>query len=113
MIYQESRLNYGAASGIGYGMAKRLAECGANVALCDIQTDIHDIASEIAKATDNEVKAAVVGVRETSQVFTFTNEVVDEFLGLDIVVANAGVWISTDPLEDTMERAVSDWDLLR
>ena len=49
----------GAASGIGYGMAKRLAECGANVALCDIQTDIHDIANEIASATNSEVKAAV------------------------------------------------------
>ena len=43
----------GAASGIGYGMAKRLAECGANVALCDIQTDIHDIANEIASATNS------------------------------------------------------------
>ena len=102
----------GAASGIGYGMAKRLAECGANVALCDIQTDIHDIANEIASATNSEVKAAVVDVREASQVFTFTNEVVDEFPGLDIVVANAGVWTSTDPLEDTMEKAISDWDLL-
>ena len=34
------------------------------------------------------------------------------FSGLDIVVANAGVWTSTDPVEDSQEKAVSDWDLL-
>ena len=37
----------GAASGIGYGIAKRLAECGANVAVCDIESNVHNIANEI------------------------------------------------------------------
>ena len=102
----------GAASGIGYGMAKRLAECGANVALCDIESNVHNIANEISDVTSSKVKSAVVDVREASQVFAFTNDAVNEFCGLDIVVANAGVWTSSDPVEDSQEKAVSDWDLL-
>jgi len=102
----------GAATGIGYGMAKRLAECGANVALCDIKSNVKQIANEIGNVTSTKVKSAVVDVRNASQIFAFTNEVVDEFSSLDIVVANAGVWTSTDPVEDSQEKAVSDWDLL-
>ena len=52
----------GAASGIGYGMAKRLAECGANVALCDIESNVHNIANEISDVTSSKVKSAVVDV---------------------------------------------------
>ena len=73
----------GAASGIGYGMAKRLAECGASVALCDIESNVKEIASEIGNVTSSKVKSAVVDVRNASQIFAFTNEVVDEFSSLD------------------------------
>ena len=64
------------------------------------QSNVHT--NEIA--IDEARKSAVVDVREASQVFAFTNDAVNEFSGLDIVVANAGVWTSTDPVEDSQEK---------
>ena len=94
----------GAASGIGYGMAKRLAECGANVALCDIESNVHNIANEISDVTSSKVKSAVVDVREASQVFAFTNDAVNEFSGLDIVCL---LYTSPSPRDRTRTRMPS------
>ena len=41
----------GAASGIGEGMAVKLAETGANLAICDLQEAVHDVAEKIANDT--------------------------------------------------------------
>ena len=41
----------GAASGIGEGMAVKLAETGANLAICDLQETVHDVAGKIANDT--------------------------------------------------------------
>ena len=102
----------GAASGIGEGMAVKLAETGANLAICDLQETIHDVAEKIANDTGVTVRADVVDVRDPDQVFEFVGEVNSHFSGLDIVIANAGVWRPTDPVEDSKEKTVADWDLL-
>ena len=102
----------GAASGIGEGMAVKLAETGANLAICDLQETVHDVAEKIANDTGVTVRADVVDVRDPDQVFEFVGEVNSHFSGLDIVIANAGVWRPTDPVEDSKEKTVADWDLL-
>lgn len=102
----------GAASGIGEGMAVRLAESGANLAICDLQESIHDVSRRIAADTGVSVHAAVVDVRNSDGIYGFVEESVSHFSGLDIVIANAGVWRPTDPVEDPKEKAVEDWSLL-
>ena len=102
----------GAASGIGEGMAVRLSESGANLALCDLQETIHDVAGRIAEETGAQIHADVVDVRDPDQIFEFVDGANSRFSGLDIVIANAGIWRSTDPVEDTQEKTVADWDLL-
>tara|TARA_B100000945_G_scaffold24839_1_gene17379 strand:+ start:6844 stop:7659 length:816 start_codon:yes stop_codon:yes gene_type:complete len=102
----------GAASGIGEGMAVKLAETGANLAICDLQETVHDVAEQIANDTGVKVHADVVDVRDPDQVFRFVGEANSHFSGLDIVIANAGVWRPTDPVEDPKEKTVADWDLL-
>lgn len=102
----------GAASGIGEGMALRLAESGVNLALCDVQSSIHEVAERIENEIEVSTYAAVVDVRDPDAVFEFVNSSVEHFSGLDIVIANAGVWRATDPLEDSKEKTVADWDLL-
>ena len=102
----------GAASGIGEGMALRLAESGVNLALCDVQSSIHEVAERIENETEVSTYVAVVDVRDPDAVFEFVNSSVEHFSGLDIVIANAGVWRPTDPLEDSKEKPVADWDLL-
>jgi 3-oxoacyl-[acyl-carrier protein] reductase len=98
----------GAARGIGREIALRLAEAGADVAICDL-----DITS--AEATANEVRAkgrksiAVVGdVSKESDVEAMMTSVVDAFGKLDILVNNAG--ITRDGLVIRMKE--SDWDLV-
>ena len=61
----------GAASGIGEGMAVKLAERGANLAICDLQETVHDVAEKIANDTGVTVRADVVDVRDPDQVFEF------------------------------------------
>ncbi|MDP6298080.1 MAG: SDR family oxidoreductase [Acidimicrobiales bacterium] len=102
----------GAASGIGEGMAVRLAESGANLALCDLQSSIHEVAERIKEDTGASIYAVAADVRNHDEVYQFVNETAERFAGLDIVIANAGVWRPTDPLEDSKEKAVADWDLL-
>ncbi len=102
----------GAASGIGEGMAVRLAEAGANLAICDLQETVHDVAEKIVNDTGVQVRSNVVDVRDPDQVFGFVGEAISDFSGLDIVIANAGVWRPSDPVEDPKEKTVADWDLL-
>ena len=102
----------GAASGIGEGMAIRLAESGANVAICDLQSSIHEVAERIKRETEVSIHAEVVDVRNADEVFDFVNGSAELFPSLDIVVSNAGVWRPTDPLEDSKDKTVTDWDLL-
>ena len=56
----------GAASGIGEGMAVKLAETGANLAICDLQETVHDVAEKIANDTGVTVHADVVCLLYTS-----------------------------------------------
>ena len=63
----------GAASGIGEGMAIRLAESGANVAICDLQSSIHEVAERIKRETEVSIHAEVVDVRNADEVFDFVN----------------------------------------
>ena len=102
----------GAASGIGEGMAVRLAESGAHLAICDLQPSIHGVAEKIIEDTGVSIHAAEIDVRNPEEIYGFVQESVSRFSGLDIVIANAGVWRPTDPLEDSQEKAISDWSLL-
>ena len=95
----------GAASGLGYEIARLLAADGATVALFDINQSALDQAAEkiggfpvLCDITDyNAVQAAVSTVAET-------------FGGVDILVSNAGTAFQgrlLDVPQDTMEKAFS------
>jgi 3alpha(or 20beta)-hydroxysteroid dehydrogenase len=85
----------GSAQGLGAGMAKALAEAGAAVAVADLQ-------QEQGQATVEEIKAA--GAKATFVPLDVTDDaswaaavpaVIAELGGLDIVVNNAGVEITS------------------
>ncbi len=102
----------GAASGIGKGIAVGLAEAGADVAMCDISPAITEVAAEIATATGRLVDGVVVDVRDADAIKAFVDAVAAIHGGLDIVVANAGVWKVTNGLTDSWDDALDDWDRL-
>ncbi|HEX2128363.1 MAG TPA: short-chain dehydrogenase/reductase [Solirubrobacterales bacterium] len=96
----------GAARGIGAETARRLHSAGANVALLGIEPERLDaLAAELGeRALWREVD-----VTDADAVRAAVADVVEEFGGIDIAVANAGVhWtgpMATTPLE-TLEREI-------
>jgi NAD(P)-dependent dehydrogenase (short-subunit alcohol dehydrogenase family) len=85
----------GAASGIGFGIAKRLAAEGAHVAILDIQG-----ACEAAKEVGENATGRTVDVTDHLAVESAFRSIVDEFGGLHVLVNNAGIDGVISPLAD-------------
>ena len=96
----------GAARGIGAETARRMHAAGANVALLGIEPER---LSELAAELGERVLWREVDVTDAEAVRDAVAEVADEFGGIDVAVANAGVhWtgpMATTPLE-TLEREI-------
>jgi NAD(P)-dependent dehydrogenase (short-subunit alcohol dehydrogenase family) len=102
----------GTAAGIGAGIARAFGEAGARVATCDIQAKGADVANAISHDTGAEVTFVQADVREADQVKAFVDGAAAHFGGIDILVANAGIWRPTDPVGDDWETTVESFDLL-
>ncbi len=95
----------GAAQGIGRGIALRLAEEGMAVALADINGEaVIEAAILIGEATGARTLAIPVDVSDETAVPSAIAECVRELGGLDALVNNAGIDISSGP--EAMTRAI-------
>ncbi|MEJ8571982.1 SDR family NAD(P)-dependent oxidoreductase [Microbaculum marinum] len=102
----------GAGSGIGLGIARRLARAGARVAMCDIRAEALEAArQEVSGISRNfsgdEALGIVVDVSDQSSVEAAADEAEARFGEVDLVVNNAGVAMHGVKIEDV---ALSDWD---
>ena len=98
----------GASMGIGYGLAKALANAGAKVAVAARSIDsLQTLVGEI-EAEGGEALAVQLDVRDVSQIETAMTQVRDHFGRLDILVNNAGLGFN-HPAEEVTE---SDWDMM-
>ena len=96
----------GAARGIGAEIAKKLASCGADVAVCDLKAEWCE---ETVKAIEGlGVRALGIGVNVavTAEVDACVKEVIEKLGRVDIMVNNAG--ITKDGL--LMRMSDDDWD---
>ena len=96
----------GAARGIGAEIAKRLAEDGANVAVCDLKAEWCEDTVKAVEALGRKAKAYGVNVAASAEVDTCVKGVIADFGGVDILVNNAG--ITKDGL--MMRMSDEDWD---
>ena len=81
----------GAATGIGYGISKRLASDGANLVMVDLDANMMEqSASEIAART-GEVKISIGDVSEPKTAQEAVNKAINEWGKIDILVNNAGI----------------------
>lgn len=93
-----SALVTGGASGIGYAVARQLAELGAKIAIADLNIDA---AKEVAGKLGGV--AIEVDVRDPGDTASMVDRVVSEYGKLDILVHSAGVGIEKSFLETTAE----------
>ena len=92
----------GAASGIGYEIARMLDDAGCKVAICDINpSDIRKAAVSLPK-----VSVSVADVSNENDVAGFFSQVAVELGGLDALVNNAGIAGPTAKIEDI---DAADW----
>jgi NAD(P)-dependent dehydrogenase (short-subunit alcohol dehydrogenase family) len=99
----------GAAQGIGFAIAKRLAEAGAAVIIGDLNAVA---AREAAQLLTEQQHAAASGygldVTDSASIAALADRAVQEMGGLDIWVNNAGIYPSAPLLEMTDEQ----WDMV-
>jgi NAD(P)-dependent dehydrogenase (short-subunit alcohol dehydrogenase family) len=87
----------GAASGIGFALAKRFADAGLSVVLADVEKDALDRAAGEISAAGVETRAVMVDVSEEDSVAALAQTTLDQFGGVDVVCNNAGVAGRSDP----------------
>ncbi len=96
----------GAARGIGAAIAVRLANEGADIALCDLKEEWLTDTAEAVKAAGCRVGCFGVDVSDSDGVNEVVGKIVAEYGGVDVLVNNAG--ITRDTL--MMRMSEEDWD---
>ena len=96
----------GAARGIGAAIAKKLAEGGADVAICDLKAEWCDETVKALEACGVKAKGYGVNVAVSSEVDACVKAVLADFGKIDVMVNNAG--ITKDGL--LMRMSDDDWD---
>ncbi len=81
----------GAASGIGFGIARALAEAGMNLVLADIQPDKLETARVAIEAMGVSAIGVIVDVSDPGSVAAAGRAAVEKFGKLHVAVNNAGV----------------------
>ena len=92
----------GGNGGIGLGIAKGLAQAGADVAIAGRSEAKNASALAALKALGGRAIALVADVNDAGQVRRMVADTVKAFGGLDILVANAGINIRKPPQDYSM-----------
>jgi NAD(P)-dependent dehydrogenase (short-subunit alcohol dehydrogenase family) len=90
----------GAASGIGFGIARALAEAGMNLVLADIQPDKLEAARAAIEAVGVAAIGVTVDVTDPDSVAGVGRAAVEKFGKLHVAVNNAGVAMHGSKLVD-------------
>jgi 2-deoxy-D-gluconate 3-dehydrogenase len=96
----------GGAVGIGFGVAYRLAEAGANCVVADIDGKAAEATAEQLRGYGFEALAVETDVADESSVERMVAVAIDRYEGVDVLVNNAGVY----PNILVMNMARADFD---
>ncbi|GAA2907096.1 glucose 1-dehydrogenase [Streptosporangium fragile] len=98
----------GAGSGIGRGIARRLAAEGARVACVDVKHDLADETVALITGEGGRALALSADVRDRAEVSAALEATAEAFGGLDYLVNNAGL-VTMSSLEELTDE---EWDLV-
>jgi 3-oxoacyl-[acyl-carrier protein] reductase len=96
----------GGSKGIGKGIARVFARHGANVAIVARNLDAAEASAAEIRAGGGKAKAFAGDVKDRKQMEEMARNVADEFGGIDILCANAGIFPAAALEEMTEEK----WD---
>jgi 3-oxoacyl-[acyl-carrier protein] reductase len=96
----------GAARGLGQAIAVKLAEAGADIALCDLNAEWLEETAGKVKALGRKVECYGVNVADGESVNEGVKAITKDFGKIDVLVNNAG--ITKDGL--IMRMSEDDWD---
>jgi NAD(P)-dependent dehydrogenase (short-subunit alcohol dehydrogenase family) len=95
----------GGAKGIGYAIAKRFAEAGAQVVIGDVK-EAQSAAADLAASFAGRVHGVVADVTQAESVKALAEHAYTRFGGLEIWVNNAGIY----PPMPVLNMTEADWD---
>ena len=96
----------GAGQGVGEAIAGRLADAGADLALVDLRAGtVQAVAERITAETGRVVRSYAADVRDREALASVVKDAETMAGSLDVLVNNAGMWISGRFLESSPE----DW----
>ena len=81
----------GSATGIGYGISKRLANDGANLVMVDLDANMLEQSASEVSARTREVEISIGDVSEPQTAREAVTKAVDKWGKIDILVNNAGI----------------------
>jgi NAD(P)-dependent dehydrogenase (short-subunit alcohol dehydrogenase family) len=94
----------GAGGGMGAGIARRFAQAGADVAICDLK--LADATFNLIREAGVKAYAAAADVADPANVTALFDELTANFAPIDILVNNAGIYPNAEILTMTPEQ----WD---
>lgn len=97
----------GAASGIGLGIAKALAQAGANIVLADLRPEPLEVARRTIEAIGVRAIGVTTDVSDPVSVAAAGKAALDAFGALHIAVNNAGVAMHGTPIENV---TLEEWE---
>lgn len=81
----------GAANGIGLATARKFAQEGAVVAICDLNQEQVDSAVATLRAEGGQVHGFQMNVTQRPQVDSVVAAIVEQFKSIDVLINNAGI----------------------
>lgn len=100
----------GGASGIGYGITQRLAEAGASVVMCDVNSEKLNFSENKLKTLGLNVSGVVCDISNEQSVIEAVNKTISLYGDIDIIVNNAGRYYQSSIEKMTIEQWDSIYD---
>ena len=100
----------GAAGGLGAAMARRFAEDGATVALCDLKGA--EAAAEALRAEGYHTYGYEFDITDREAVASAMDRIATECYGIDVLVNNAGINVGPDQRKHVDEFSDEWWDAI-
>ncbi len=98
----------GGAMGIGEATVRKLAACGASVAIFDVDRDAGSKSADAIAKTGAACAFFPCNISVAAEISQAVNDVVRKYGGIDILVSNAGIQL----YGDVVTTAEEDWDRL-